>query len=115
MTLRSVLGRLTAAWRNDMARPDLIVSKTISIAGSPATVFGYDEDEYYQKAEIHAANNPMLSRALAALPTDSVMIDAGANIGLTTVGALRESSHVLRVIAIEPSPKALACLRQTIG
>jgi FkbM family methyltransferase len=93
----------------------MISSKVISMVGSPATVFGYEEDEYYRQAEINGANNPMLSRALSMLPADSLVIDGGANIGLTTIAALREAPRIQRVIAVEPSPKALACLKQTIA
>jgi FkbM family methyltransferase len=92
----------------------MIASKTIEMFGLPATVFGYEEDEYFRNAQIHAANNPMLSRVLASIPADCIIVDGGANIGLTVIGALREVPQTKRLVAVEPSPRVLACLRQTV-
>jgi FkbM family methyltransferase len=93
----------------------MIVSKTVEMIGLPATVFGYEEDEYYRNAGTHAANNPMLFRALASLPADGIVIDGGANIGLTAICAARLAPQARQLVAVEPSPRALACLRQAVA
>lgn len=93
----------------------MIASKAISMFGVPATVFGYEEDEYYRNAEIHAANNPMLARVVASLRPDAVVVDGGANIGLTAIFVLRGAPQTRHLVAVEPSPRALACLEQAFA
>lgn len=91
-----------------------IISKIVSICGRDATVFGYRDDRYFIDLQAHVTNNPILDRTLTQMPPHAVMIDGGANLGVTAIAMCRFAPHVARVIAVEPSIRARACLDQTI-
>src|SRR4030088_1413346 len=88
--------------------------KTISIAGSEVTIFGYADDPYFAEVGSHVANNWMFLRTLSALPPRSIVIDVGANIGATAMSAAYFAPLPARIVAVEPSPRAIICLERTI-
>ena len=89
--------------------------KTVRIGRRNFTVFGAPGDEYFQTLQVQIETYPALMRyATAHLEPDSVVLDVGANIGLT---ALMLCSLVPRghVYAIEASPINVDYLRRNLA
>lgn len=80
--------------------------------GWPAKIFGYPGDDYFDRVDIYAAHNDTLIREAIAVQPGAVILDVGANIGVTAVTAYR-AAEARRYIAVEPSPRAFACLQRT--
>ena len=88
--------------------------KQVDVCGYPLTIFGYDSDPYFASIETHMPANGFLGGVMKHhLGAGSVMLDVGANIGVTTAMANAIVPDV-RVMAFEPSPKAFACLTATV-
>jgi FkbM family methyltransferase len=77
-------------------------------------VFGVGGDTYFDNLGAYAAQNDSLVEELQKLPPDAVVMDVGANIGITTVMASR-AVPAGRVFAFEPGPTAFACLSATVA
>lgn len=90
-----------------------LICKTIEIMGTPATIFGYEDDHYFKNLPDYAGQNSVYISQLLNLPSNATVIDVGANIGLTTVAAARCVTSG-RVVAIEPSPCAFECLEKCV-
>lgn len=85
--------------------------KTMVIDGLSVRVSGEAGDPYFDSLDLHVGNNDFLLSALRTLPSDAVVFDIGANIGLTsTLAAQRAQS----VYAFEPNPATFAYLNQTV-
>lgn len=102
---------------NALTRPNAVLfaepaSKTIEVMGWPAEIFGYDDDPYFERVNVYAAQNSILITEAIKVRPGAVIMDIGANIGVTAVIAHR-AADARRYIAIEPSPRAFACLEKT--
>lgn len=91
----------------------LIERTTVDIAGAAVTICGYASDDYYRSITAIAGGNTLFLRALQALPSDAVIVDVGANIG-ATVSVAAALLPGATITALEPSPRALRCLRETV-
>lgn len=76
-------------------------------------VAGHVGDPYFDDLSSYAAQNEVLREELERLPSGSVYVDVGANLGLTSVMAARVIP-LGTLIAIEASPRNFECLRQTL-
>lgn len=99
---------LVAVEQEDGAQ--FIVRTSDAVAGGQMFVYGGWEDR-----EVLASVFAILAQAAAPAPPggDRVLLEVGANIGTTTVAALR-SGYVSRVIAVEPHPGTARLLRQNL-
>lgn len=91
--------------------------RQVSIAGRRCRVAGDPADTYFQWAASHARGMGEIHAVAAAiLPADGsgVALDIGANIGLSAL-ALAELAPHGRLVAVEPSPRTAAALRQTLA
>jgi len=89
--------------------------RRVGIAGRRWRVAGDPDDTYFQWASAHAKGMAEIHAIAAAiLPPDGVAMDIGANIGLSALvlGALLPAG---RVVAVEPSPRTVQALRQTLA
>ncbi len=90
-------------------------SQAASIAGRPVTLHGDADDPYFGNvAAVIEALAPLRCWVQANLATDSVVIDAGGNIGLTALML----SHLLpdgHVHVFEALPANVAYLRQNVS
>jgi FkbM family methyltransferase len=91
--------------------------RRVAIAGRRWRVAGDPGDTYFQWAATHAKGMAEIHAVAAAvLPADGtgVALDIGANIGMTALvlGALVPRG---RVVAVEPSPRTAAALRETLA
>jgi FkbM family methyltransferase len=86
----------------------------VTIAGRTVPVAGHAEDSFFAYAAEHAAGlAPMRAVAAAATPADGVILDVGANIGLSAL-AFAGLVPAGRILAVEPSPQSVAALRETL-
>ena len=90
-----------------------MISKIIQIMGTDTKFFGYEYDSYFLGLENHVGGNQVLLNLMMEKPHDSVMLDIGANIGLTAAIAAR-IFHSGKVIAIEPTPMASSALSEMV-
>ena len=91
-----------------------MLMKTIQIGGVDTVFFGQEGDNYFTHVETHIENSHTFRNALTALPSGCVIVDIGANIGMTTALA-RRLTDAAAIYCIEPSPKAFACLEAMIS
>jgi FkbM family methyltransferase len=87
-----------------------LLSKLVRLGGQDTRIFGFPGDTYFEGLEKHVAAAGAFQRALASLPSDSVILDIGANIGVTAAMAAR-LSNAGAIYCVEPSPRAFACLK----
>ncbi|NHK97927.1 FkbM family methyltransferase [Rubrivivax benzoatilyticus] len=78
------------------------VSKRVQVMGVDRTVYGYESDGFFGDIDSHIANNQGLITEICGLPSGSVFVDVGANIGGTTLLAAAAGA---RILAIEASPR----------
>ena len=86
--------------------------KAVGCEGFLFALCGEVTDPYWLNADNFAYENRLVPAALKTLRHDAVVFDIGANIGLTasmTAAALPQA----HITAIEPSPRARACLNRT--
>jgi FkbM family methyltransferase len=86
----------------------------VEFEGRSATLFGYENDYFFQNINEHLHGAVTVNNELRQLPAGSVICDVGANVGTTALAA----SYIVpdcQVISFEPSPLALACLRRTVS
>jgi FkbM family methyltransferase len=79
------------------------VMRIVRIAGQPVHVTGDPADAYFDNAMAHADDLMDLSRRVTTLPDGAVVLDVGANIGLSAI-AIAMAQPQVRVIAFEPNP-----------
>jgi FkbM family methyltransferase len=90
-------------------------ARTISLGGHPAEVHGDPADTYFGNAEGVAAHlAPLGLLAAQQVKAGDLVIDVGANIGLSTL-LLARSCPDARIIAFEPSPANAAFLRRNLA
>ncbi|MDO9710003.1 FkbM family methyltransferase [Paracraurococcus lichenis] len=93
----------------------MIGTRAIRIGGRDWQVAGQAEDSFFAHAEAHATGMAeMAAVAAAVLPADGVALDIGANIGLSAL-ALAPVVPRGRILAVEPSPRTHAALRETVA
>lgn len=93
----------------------MIGTRGIRIGGRDWQVAGQEGDSFFQHAEGHAAGMAeMAAVAATVLPEDGVVLDVGANLGLSAL-ALAPLLPRGRILAIEPSPRTAEALRRTVA
>jgi FkbM family methyltransferase len=89
--------------------------KEACIGGELLSIAGNDDDPYFQSIAVFAAQTDLLHRFVSAHVLRGVILDVGANIGLTSL-AMSLASPNSRVVAFEPSPEnAKLFSRNTLG
>lgn len=89
-------------------------ARAISIAGTRVLIEGDPRDPYFQHVERHADDiHALWSLVSRQVPANSLIVDVGANIGLSTI-ALSQAVPRGKVIAFEPSPRNLEFLKKNI-
>lgn len=85
----------------------------LEMMGRPAKLVGLAEDTYFADVLSHIPQNQLFIGTACDIPPDSIIIDVGANIGVTAlIGSFCVPSGA--VYAVEPSPRAIGCLRRMI-
>lgn len=93
----------------------MIGTRRLRIGGRDWQVAGQAGDSFFRHAEGHVAGMAALAAVAAAvLPEDGVVLDVGANIGLSVL-ALAPLLPRGRILAVEPSPRSAAALRRTLA
>jgi FkbM family methyltransferase len=93
----------------------MIETRSIRMGGIDRVVAGQAGDSFFRHAEAHAAGMAELAAVAAAvLPPDGVVLDVGANIGLSAL-ALAPLLPRGRIVAVEASPGTVAALRRTLA
>ena len=90
------------------------LTKLVRLAGQAVTLTGDPADAYFNEAASHAADLEDLARRVAALPDGALILDVGANLGLSAI-AMAIAQPRARVIAFEPNPVTYGYLRQNIA
>ncbi len=93
----------------DPSRAELV--KIVTLAGQDVSLVGDPTDSYFDEAGSHAADMTDLTRRVAALPEGAVILDVGANLGLSAI-AMAVANPGARVIAFEPNPVTYGYLRR---
>lgn len=94
---------------------DGLQERRLRIGGHDRRIAGFDDDSFFRHAEGHAAGMAELAAVAAAvLPPDGVVLDVGANIGLSAL-ALAPLLPQGRLLAVEPSPRSAAALRRSLA
>lgn len=84
----------------------------VEMMGRPVELFGYPDDRYFADILSYIPQNQAFISLVTQLPSNGVIIDVGANIGITTlIGSLCVPDG--QVFSLEPSPRAFACLKAT--
>ena len=90
------------------------VTKDVEFAGTQFKVCGPEKDAYFSELYNHMIGNTFFHKVLTNyVRPGSTVIDVGANIGVTTA-MMAKIIPGARIIAIEPGPFALECLRETM-
>lgn len=86
----------------------------LTVAGRSYRLVGNPAEAYFRRADVHLRAPQFRQLARAVLRPDSVFLDIGANIGLTTLIA---AEHVTegRLIAVEPAPATFTYLRRNMA
>lgn len=82
----------------------MLSKKTVDLFGRPTEICGWSDDLYFQTLDTQAND---LALFAACLPSNGVVFDIGANIGLTAVAAAQAGN---RVFAFEPGRRAFDAL-----
>jgi FkbM family methyltransferase len=92
-----------------------LMTAVLDVSGVRVEVYGRPDDLYFRSvAESGSVFEPAVAIARSALATDAVVLDVGASIGLVS-GALCGLLTRGRIVAFEPEPRALECLRRTVA
>ena len=92
-----------------------IGTRGIRLGGRDWQLAGPAEDSFFAHADGHVAGMEALAAVAASvLPPDGVVLDVGANIGLSAL-ALAPLLPRGRILALEPSPRTVAALRRTVA
>ena len=95
--------------------PESLATRRISIGGVARDVAGFADDSFFEHAAVHAAGLIELAAVAAAvLPPDGVVLDVGANIGLSVL-AWAPLVPQGRIVAVEPSPRTARALARTVA
>jgi FkbM family methyltransferase len=97
-----------------LREPGEFFSKSMTFEDRPVTFFGYQGDYFFDNVEAHLHAATLVLQEIRKLPADAVVLDVGGNVG-TTVWPAAVLPERSRVIAVEPSPKAQACLDAMIA
>lgn len=85
-------------------------TRSIAYGDHILTIHGSVGDSYFENINLDDHANDMLAGALRGLRADAVVLDVGANIGLTAIMA---AHHAALVYAFEPSPNTFALLTRS--
>lgn len=83
-----------------------------TVCDSPSTFFGIEGDSYFDNLANHIVASRDFVEEISKLPEAPVIVDVGANLGVTSMIASR-MRPLAAIIAFEPSPKAFRCLSKT--
>lgn len=94
---------------------DGIEARRIALAGRDWWVAGASGDSFFAYADSHVEGMAALAAvAAAAVPRHGVILDVGANIGLSAL-AFAPLVPAGRIIALEPAPRTAAALARTVA
>ena len=94
---------------------DAPIRRDLSHQGQDFSVFGLPDDDYVLTIQSFLQSNAVWLRELEAVERiDPVILDVGANIGVTATLACIVRPEA-RIVAVEPSRKARRCLELTLG
>ena len=79
----------------------------VQLAGVEVEIVGEATDAYFAAVMAHAASMTDVVEAIALLPSDIVIFDVGANLGLSSI-AMAIAKPAARIFAFEPSPVTFA-------
>jgi FkbM family methyltransferase len=85
--------------------------KVVALEGGEVTFAGRAGDPYFDHLGDH--DNSMLLDAIALLPSDAIIFDVGANIGLTTAVMTKRLPNA-RILSFEPDPEPFGYLFETV-
>lgn len=91
----------------------MVAIKTIRVRGVPVAIAGDEGDIYFQRLDADVTNELLFSIVATQLPGDAVVLDIGANIGVTCAGIAKLLSEAY-ICAFEPSPHAWPLLNETL-
>ncbi len=94
--------------------PRILIERSVVLAGQAVTITGDSSDPYFTDAQLHAADMADLVERVSTLPDGAVILDVGANIGLSAI-AMALARPDARVIAFEPNPVTYRSLRQNVA
>jgi FkbM family methyltransferase len=98
-----------------MRMADGIITRGIRLGGRDWQLAGPAEDSFFAHADGHVAGMEALAAVAATvLPPDGMVLDVGANIGLSAL-ALAPLLPGGRILAVEPSPRTVAALHRTLA
>ena len=86
--------------------------KIIRLGGVETKIHGNSDDLYFQGLENNAVGLDFLVGVANGIPADAVVLDIGANIGLSTILLARRFAQV---IAYEPSPVNAGFVRENLA
>ncbi|MFZ4409597.1 MAG: FkbM family methyltransferase [Paracraurococcus sp.] len=90
-------------------------TRSVRLGGRDWQLAGAAGDSFFARAADHLAGMAELAAVAAAvLPPDGVVLDVGANIGLSAL-ALVPLLPQGRILAVEPAPATAAALRRTLA
>ena len=90
------------------------LAKIVQLAGRDVSLVGDPTDSYFGAVGSHAADMADLTRRVATLPQGAVILDVGANLGLSSI-AMAVANPGARVIAFEPNPVTYGYLQRNIA
>lgn len=94
---------------------DGIETRRITLAGREWWAAGATGDSFFAYADSHVEGMAALAAvAAAAVPREGVILDVGANIGLSAL-AFAPLVPKGRIIAVEPAPRTAAALTRTLA
>jgi FkbM family methyltransferase len=85
--------------------------KVVTLEGGEVTFAGRTGDPYFDHVGGH--ENAMLVDAIRLLPSDAIILDVGANIGLTTAIMMKRLPNA-RILSFEPDPESYSYLLETV-
>lgn len=97
----------------ELDREQQVSYRVVEIAGTSVKVHGSETDPYFQQAEVFAGETANLVRFVQSNALGGVILDVGANIGLTSI-AMAISSPSSRILSFEPSPRNAALFRKNL-
>lgn len=93
--------------------PMALTTRTVSLEGRRWRLAGWPEDSFFRHAGRHMGGMTQLSAlARAMLPLNAVVVDVGANLGLSLFAL---APHAARALAVEASPRTAQALARTIA
>lgn len=89
-----------------------VIERTVRLLGTEVRILGNADDGFFENLP-DEIREPVLDYAGAVLPSEAVVLDVGANLGLLAIGFARLAPNG-RIIAFEPSPTTFQNLEKNV-